>query len=132
VKKILLVALLLLVAPVLSFAGSGPMDGPVPPDGISCISVEIDGGQFYHVDFAKPLHEWGQVRAEFVKLGLGLQLRGRITGEPRVQSDATRLLEATKTNSGYWVGNVCYVLATYCAPGCAGQWCVGFRVPSIQ
>lgn len=104
----------------------------LPADGISCLSVEIDGGQFYHVDFEKPAHTAAEVEAHARKLSADLRLRGLVTGEPRVQSDAVRLADAVANSKDYVVGAVCYVLRVYCAPSCTGQGCATIRVPSIQ
>lgn len=136
------VALLLLLAAHSAFAASGRAptpalkDSDLPPEGVSCLSAEIDGGQFYHVDFEKPLHTAKEVQVEAKKLGLDVKLRGAITHEPRVQKDGERIVAAVEGKGGdagsYEVGNVCYVLMRYCAPGCGGQWCVTVRVPSLQ
>lgn len=140
-KNRLALAFLLLIVvcfAVPSFAASdrAPAVPPglavLPADGISCLSVEIDGGQFYHVDFEKPAHTAAEVEAQARKLAADVRLRGLVTGEPRVQSDAVRIADAVANSKDYVVGQVCYVMTTYCATNCTGQGCAVMRVPSIK
>ena len=127
--------LALLLAP--AFAGSGSMDGPTPPPGtqIECLTVNIDGGQLYHVTLKKPIPAAdASLRAAFVRLGQDLQLRALVTGEPRVKGDGERIVRAaldqqTVIDSGH----LCYVYADYvCGSNCSGVGCGSIRVPSMK
>lgn len=135
--KVVALLVLLAVAGAV-YAGPHQKPDPLPPlptEGISCLSVEIDGSQLYHQDFEKPIHTWGELKGQAVRFAKDLQLRGAITHEERIKQDGDRILavaEGKSAGGSYEVGNVCYVLMRYCAPGCTGQWCVTVRVPSVQ
>jgi hypothetical protein len=125
----------LLLAP--AFAASGPVDGPTPPPGtqIECLTVNIDGGQFYHVTLKKPIAADGaSLRAAFTRLGQELQFRALLTGEPRVKADGERIVRAALDQQTVITsGHLCYVYADYvCGSDCSGVGCGSIRVPSMK
>lgn len=128
----LLTMLLLGGVAIAAGAAAGPL-APPTLEQIQCITVDMDGAQFYHVDLIRPATSKGEIMAAFVRLGQDVELRGRITGEQRLISDGRRIVEtATRAGSDYTAGRVCYVLMSYCDPSCTGNGCATIRVPSIK
>jgi len=101
---------------------------------IVCASI-YSGDRTIHFKLDRPISATsGAVRAEFVRIGQGMQLRALASG---IQSD--RLLGAAiveaAANGDTWTGNACYyrfpsggVYYAGCDPSCSGPGCMGIRV----
>ena len=143
VRRTLPVLCLIVFAAAISVvrAQSGPLDGPSPPPGakpdkIVCASI-YSGDRTIHFNLDHPIPATpGAIRAEFVRIGQGMQLRALASG---INSD--RLLGAAivqaAVNGETWTGAACYyrfpsggVYYVGCDPSCWGPGCMGIRVPS--